>query len=251
MSKLIGKKSDVKSRTRKRQPSLSRLCFCLLGLLLLNSCATIGRKFELTGVNQIGIETSTMSEVRSMFGDPMAEIDVATWGFKRVHFGDENTATIWRYVYSSGSVVEVHMKYLEVDFDGNGIVSDYDFSSDYNEDKTQEPDKKQRKDFDIFAAKNNIIPHKTDQTQVLSLLGPIHRVLTINKPDVKERWTYSYERKSTDEKVAVPTSAGVVRTNRYYAKGVAIDFNEKGIVVDISGESDFPEDKDKFFTKQE
>ncbi len=229
------------------------LLFCFLGMTLLTSCASIGRQFQLGGVDQITVGSTSMSEARALLGNPLLEIDVATWGYKRMHFGDESTATLWKYIYASGSILGSNVKTLEVEFNKDGVVSDYYFTSSFNEDKINEPKNSEERDFDIFLAKDQIIPGKTNQMEVLTLLGKARREMSINKPGTHVRWIYDYQHKSNDEKVNVPVSTAFstqnVEINKYYGKFLFIDFNQDGKVVDIRGESDFPADKDKFFTK--
>ena len=191
-----------------------------------------------------------MADVRAAFGDPIKEIDVATWGFKRMHFGDEKNATIWIYLFASGSAFGANSKNLEVDFDKTGTVSDYFYNSTYGEDKIKNLKDSELKDFDIFEAKKKIIPHKTERSEVLAFLGPHYREIIINKPGTKDRWFYHYKEESKDEKITIGrTWIGPIEVNAVYKKDIAIDFNENNIVAGVRGESSFPADKDKFFTK--
>lgn len=219
------------------------LFILVLSVVFLSSCATIGRNFNLLTVNQIEVGKTTMSDVRSLFGNPSVEIDVDTWDYKRMHFGDEETETIWRYTYASGTIVSAKAKFLQIEFDKDGRVSDYYYSSDFMEDKTEEPEEKI--DFDIFLAMEKIIPGKTNKAEVLNMLGNNYRIIKIKKPDTYERWHYGYTSKSETEK----SSFGSVEIDKIYGKSLDIDFDFNEVVIDIRGESDFPEDKDRFFTK--
>lgn len=222
------------------------LVVSLLLIVFCTSCASVGRKFDLSQVQTLRIGETTMAEVRALFGNPLTEIDVDSWGYKRMHFGDEETKTIWRYSYAIGTIGYAQGKFLQVDFDQAGRVSDYYYSSDFGKEKTEEPEKK---DFDIFQAKEGIVPGKTKKTDVISLLGDNYRMISIDKPGTAERWHYGFTGKSKDEKVSVGTSAGAVNINKIYGKSLDIDFDSNGSVVDIRGESDFPADKDRFFTE--
>ena len=241
------------NRVKGIRKPLNLLILSLVGVTLLTYCASMGRQFQLEGVNQVTIGTTKMDEVRSLLGNPYNEIDVATWGFKRMHFGDEKTTTIWNYIYASGSILGASSKILIVDFDNEGKVTNYSFNSNFGKDKTQTPKETDRKDFDIFLAKKKIISKKTTQAEVLSLLGNNYKEVSINKPGTKVRWTYVYTKQSKDEKVLVPISSVFsshnVEVNKVYEKNLSIDFNANEIVIDVRGESTFPEDKDKFFTK--
>lgn len=247
------KKSKTLKQIEKSNLPWRRFLLSLAAVTLLTSCASLGRQFRLEGIDQVVIGTSKMSDVRSLLGDPYAEIDTATWGYKRMHFGDEKIATIWAYVYASGSILGTSAKDLTIDFDKDGKVVDYSFSNTFDGNKTKEPKESERKDFDIFLVRKKIIPRKTTQSEVLSLLGDKYQETTINKPGTKERWIYLYEKKSTDEKVVLPVStifsSQNVQVDKIYEKSVFIDFNSNGIVSGVRGESDFPADKDKFFTK--
>ena len=222
---------------------------CLLGTAFLTSCVSIGRQFQLTATDQLIIGTTNMSEARAVLGNPYREFDMTTSDLKTMHFGDEKDVTLWVYVYGSGSVLGGNTKMLRVMFDKNGIVSDYCDTSNFSEDKTNDVKDSDEKDFDIFQARKMIVPKKTTQDQVTALLGSVYRLMLINKPETKERWIYIYTKKSTDEFVEVPTSSGMVNVAKFYEKDFFIDFNDKGIVSAVRGNSDFPADKDKFFTK--
>ncbi len=197
-------------------------------------------------VNQIFVKKTKMNEVRALLGNPLAEIDVATRGYKRMHFGDETTATIWRYLYAAGSVLGANSKFIQIEFDDEGKVADYSFTSSFAKDKMLVP-KDNERDFDIFLARKKIIPQKTTQAQVSGLLGKSTKEVMINKPGTKIRWVYDYT-KEIDHKGDMVTP-NLLGNKEIFGKNLSIDFNAEGIVTDIRGESDFPEDKDKFFVK--
>lgn len=198
-------------------------------VLLLTSCMTVGNKFTLAQVEKLQIGRTIMPEVRSLFGSPTREIHVATWtGRPGVHFGDETTATIWRYVHGSAQA-----RSLQIDFDKEGKVVDYYYSSDFAVDKTAEPVKQ---DFNIFQAKEKIVAGKTAKAEVVSLLGNNYRLIPINKPNTSERWHYGFT-----DKCPKKMSDGSV-WNKTCGKSLDIDFDSQGMVADVRGESDFPGD---------
>lgn len=219
----------------------------LLLPLLFTSCATVGTQFDSTNIDNITVAKTTTEDVRAWFGAPYTRIDVPTWEYKRMHFGDEQAHTIWRYIYAKGTIASAQGKSLQVEFDKDGIVTDYYYSSDFGKDKTDEP--KVKKDFNIFLAREKVLINRTTKAQVLSLLGNNYRVININKPNVYERWHYGYTGKSKHEKITAATSLGEVEIKKIYGKSLDIDFDINGVVVDIRGESDFPQDTDRFFAQ--
>lgn len=229
-------------------PKAHHLLISMTLTLSLYSCATIGREFDLRNVSDLEVGKTTMAEARQLFGYPVTEIDVATWGYKRAHFGDEDAVTIWRYLYAKGTVGSAKARTLQIEFDKNGRVSDYYPSSSFEEDNLPDP---KGKDFDIFKAQEDIVPGKTTKKQVLSLLGSGYRKIAINKPGTAERWHYGFTEKSEVEKQVAGqlTSGAPIVITKIYGKGLDVDFDKRGAVVHLRGESDFPRDKDRFFTK--
>lgn len=208
-------------------------------IILLTSCAsfTIGEKFDSASVGSIRIEETTMTEVRSLFGYPWVIIDVDSWKTTRMHFGDEDTKTLWRYMYGRVTSGDSPSKFLQVDFDQAGRVTDYYYSSDFDIDKTEET---AEKDFNIFQANNQIIQGKTTKSDVIMLLGNNYQIIAINKPHTSERWHFGYSE--------IGTSNGKVDSDKTYGKSLDIDFDSNGVVVDIRGESTFPADLRRYFT---
>jgi|GEM_PF-2735439 len=240
---------DGKKQGKRRVPAINFL-MCLMGAALLTSCASLGQQFRLGGVDQITIGTTKMGEARAALGDPLREVDVTKLDKKEMHFGDEKVTTTWLYLYASGSALGANSKVLAVDFDRDGTVADYSYSSTYSDDKIDLPKDWGKNNFNIFEAREKIIPGKTTREEVLSLLGNYARVMTIRKPGAKVRWVYFYKEKSKDEKIVVGrTIFGNKEIEKEYTKHVSIDFNLRDIVMDIRGNSSFPADKDKFFTK--
>ncbi len=241
---------DAAKNIYELKSKMGLLLLSLMGILFLTSCASIGRQFQLSNANQIIIGTSTRSDVRSILGNPYTEIDVTALKNKRMHFGDETATTMWLYIYADGSALGASSKSIAVEFDANGRVVNYNFDSSYGDDKIKEPKKEEWKDFDIYMAKEKIARGKTTQLEVISLLGDKYREVAINKPDTKVRWVYFYQSKSPDEKITVSHHWwGNVEVNKTYLKVLNLDFNDKGTVIDLRGESNFPNDLDKFLTK--
>ena len=68
---------------------------------------------------------------------------------------------------------------------------------------------------------------RTVKAEVSSLLGTNYDVLPFKKQGVAQRWYYAYSEKSR------------------HSRWLAIDFDAKGTIQHIRGESDFPEDVNK------
>ena len=200
----------------------------LLCLVLLPGCVSVGEDFQLASVGRLRVGETTMDLARMELGIPLVEINVADWGKQRMHFGDEETVTIWRYNYASGTVGFARARFLQVDFDAAGKVSDYFYSSDFGDDEAGDS---ANKDFDLFQVRQSVFKGKTTKAEVSDLLGDTFRVIPINKPSVSERRHYGFS-------ATLPSGAG--RT--IYGKSVDIDFDANGVVVDVRGESDFPAD---------
>jgi hypothetical protein len=207
-----------------------------LAAWLVSSCGTTGMRFNVSLVTQLEIGSATKAEVRQLFGEPHQRIDVETWQVKRLHFGDESTDIIWRYAHGSGSVVLFKHRFLQVEFDRQGRVVDYHYSSSFSKDKTPEP--KTEKDFDIFAVRQSLIPGKGTRQDVERVLGKDYRVILIRKPGVAERWHYGYSGISAGQ----GTNAGGRQVAVFCGKSIDIDFDAAGVIKHLRGESDFPED---------
>lgn len=213
------------------------------GMTLATSCATVGKRFDMSKVDRLEVGTSRMAEVESWFGKPLVVIDVPNWKYRRAHFGDEKAVTIWRYVFAIGTIGYAQGKSLQVEFDRTGTVSDYYYDGDGT------PGPKETKDFDFFRAKATIVPGTTTQAEVLTVLGDNYRKIPMRKPSTHERWHYGHTQKAKDAKTGTWTSLGPVEINKIYGKSLAVDFDAKGIVIDVRGESDFPEDKEKVYAR--
>lgn len=218
-------------RRRRRPPGAM-----LIGTIVwLSSCASVGENFQLDAINHLRVGETTMSLARMELGPPFVEIDVAEWRKDRVHFGDESTVALWRYLYARGTLGHARARFLQVEFDSAGKVSDYYYASDFGEDGVAEA---RDRDFDLFVVRERVIPGKTTRAEVTSLLGESFRLMTIHKPGVAERRHYEYSAKLPADSAGSPPSGG----KRNFGKSVAIDFDARGIVVDVRGESDFPAD---------
>lgn len=208
-----------------------------------------GRRFDLASAHNLRVGETTMAEVRSLFGNPYAEIDAAIWKGGVMHFGDDDTRKMWYYRYGTPSVPVVaasgaggHLWSLEVDLDSDGRVTDYWCSNNCDWPYFARAIRGQGTDFDILWVKENLLPQKATKLEVLSYLGDAYRVMSINKPGVQERWHYGY---IGFEKASLAGTA----VDRCYQKSVDIDFDVDGVVVSVRGQSNFSEDKKRFFKR--
>lgn len=86
-------------------------------VLLLSSCATIGRNFPASKVYDIQIGKTTAAQSREMFGEP--------W-----RVGIEDGTPTWTYAsYHYSALGETKTKDLTIRFDANNIVRSYTFNS--------------------------------------------------------------------------------------------------------------------------
>lgn len=89
----------------------------MIFVLLLSSCATVGRDFNVSRVTNIKIGETRQDEIRAMFGAP--------W---RVGIEDgKQTWTYGKYIYRVFS--ESSTQDLVIRFDEKGIVSSYTFNT--------------------------------------------------------------------------------------------------------------------------
>ncbi len=216
---------------------------------LLSSCATLGRDFQVQDADRLTIGQTTMAEARETLGSPVKEIDTKTLTEKRVHFGDEKIVTTWVYLYASGSALGANAKTLEVDFDKTGRVEDYFYTSTYGKDGIPKLEDKNLRNFDFLEAKDKIIRQRTTKDELVKMFGQPEREMKVSKPGAENRWLYFYREKSKTDKVTV--SSGIIDRsyNVTYKKRIVVDMNEEGVVQDVRGETDFPSDKDRYFTK--
>ena len=205
---------------------------------MLTSCASVdvGRSFPSVNIAKLQAGTTTKAQVLEMFGSPFVRIDKAQWDCPRVGFGDEETAVIFRYVHGHGNLLYSAARFLQVEFNEAGLLVDYHYSSAFRKDRT--PEAPQEVNFDLFLARDRVVPGKTTRAEVSSLLGTNHVLLPFNKPGVAQRWHYGY---SAPSKTDHATIAGQEIEKRY-GKSVDIDLDPAGIVLHRQGESDFPED---------
>jgi len=210
----------------------------LCALLLLTSCfsGSVGRNFLPANVTRLVIGTTTKAEILDQYGPPYERIDPANW--PAMHFGDDETAVILRYVYGHADLFlfDGADRFLQVEFNHSGRLVDYVYISNFSEDRTGPS--VCNKNFDVFSARTNIIPGTTFKAGVLALMGANHRVLPFNKPGIAQRWYYTYAEQSKTENT-VSFGQTVPKTNE---KWLAVDFDAQGMVRHVQGGSDFPED---------
>ena len=212
-----------------------KLIFCCAAILssslLLTSCvsASVGRSFPAAGVSQLVVGTTTKAQVIQIFGPPYEHIDAHNWPV--LHFGDDETSVILRYVYGQAYLFEAADQSLQLEFNDAGQLVDYHYLSNFSEDKTASHAKETN--FDILAARTQIIPGKTIAAEVVSLVGTNYTVLPFNKPGVASRWYFAYSGKSTTP------GQGVSIT---HSKWLIVDFDAQGTVQHIRGASDFLQD---------
>jgi hypothetical protein len=97
----------------------------LLGglILLLAGCASVGQKFNVSGVSQISIGQTTKGDVMTLFGSP--------W-----RTGVEDGRETWTYGYYRYSLLsDAKTRDLVLRFDASGKVASYTFNSTYPEDR--------------------------------------------------------------------------------------------------------------------
>jgi outer membrane protein assembly factor BamE (lipoprotein component of BamABCDE complex) len=193
--------------------------------MLLASCisASVGRNFPSASLARLEVGTTTKAEVIQQFGPPFEHIDPVNW--RIVHFGDDETALIWRYVYGQANLFQGADRSLQTEFNNAGLLVDYLYISNFREDGTANSAKETN--FDIFAVRTQIIPGRTLKAEVISLMSTNYIVLQFNKPGISQRWYYAYSAQT------IPKT---------HSKWLVIDFDAKGIVQHVGGESDFPED---------
>lgn len=154
-----------------------------------------------------------------------------------VHFGDEETTLIWRYDYDYANLVQESRRSLQTEFNRAGLLVDYLYISNFPEDRTT-TNPASAANFDIFAVRTNIVPGRTLQAEVVSLMGANHMTLPFHKPGVALRWYYAYSEQSKTEKtVVVGQSVPTI-----HAKWLVVDFDAQGTVQHVGGASDFLED---------
>lgn len=203
--------------------------------VVLTSCvsATVGRSFDPAGVSRLQVGSTTKAEAIRLFGAPTVSIETANWPSRPAHFGDANTALIWRYFYGHSRLFIGSSRGLQVEFDSKGILVDYHFQDESRGSKPNSDG-----DFDFYAARDRIVPGKTTQDEVRSLLGDRYAVVDFKQLGVAARWSFVHLERSKTEYV---TFAGQ-RLKQTYGRSVQVDFGSQGIVLHVQGESDFPQD---------
>jgi outer membrane protein assembly factor BamE (lipoprotein component of BamABCDE complex) len=180
------------------------------------------------------VGATTKSQILQKFGPPYERIDPANW--RVAHFGDDKTALILRYFYGEADLFQGANRSLQTEFNDAGLLVDYLYISNFQEDRTAKPTKETN--FDIFVARSHIIPSKTLKTEVVSMMGTNYMVLQFNKPGVAQRWYYAYSAQSrTETTIALGQTIPIM-----HSKWLVIDFDAQGTVQHVRGESDFPDD---------
>ena len=202
-------------------------------------------------ISQLWVGITTMADVRAVFGTPSGDytIQERERQFKLIGSGEASQCSL--YLSTSGNLVAT--------FDKDEKLVDYDYIT--------HADSKwfARKESDFsFTSATNIVVGNTTKSKVEKLLGSNYLVKTVNKPGVKERWKYAYD-KTDKEYVSsgvapgVPmftmtglhsgylTSGGnvpVVETKDViHERWITIDFDAAGMVIGLRGESNFPTDR--------
>jgi outer membrane protein assembly factor BamE (lipoprotein component of BamABCDE complex) len=205
--------------------------------LLLASCASanLGRDFSTEQIGSLRVGETTKAEVLQKFGAPLVSIVVADWKCRRVHFGDEQTTHIWRYLFGHGNLLGSSGKSLQVEFDASGRVIDYVVDRSLAEAAARN---EKARNFDLFKARDQIIPGKTPKADVLTLLGTNCVSEAFNQPLIAERIRYSHTQPAQEEWVY---DFGV-KARKIYGKSLNLLIDSEGRVLAVKGESDFVED---------
>ena len=99
-------------------PNLAKILTLLTGLLFFtSSCLSLGKDFPVSHVPAIKIGQTTKSEVRKLFGSPWLS-------------GNQDGVLAWTYGNYNYSVFgDRKAKNLVIQFDDNGVVTTYTFST--------------------------------------------------------------------------------------------------------------------------
>ena len=100
-----------------------RLGMCLALLLVLVSCATVGKHFVFDGPQSIQIGKTTSAEILKKYGEPF-----------RVGYESGNLRWTYGY-YLYRSIGESETKDLVITFDAKGVVTSYDYSTSMKDEK--------------------------------------------------------------------------------------------------------------------
>jgi outer membrane protein assembly factor BamE (lipoprotein component of BamABCDE complex) len=97
--------------------NLTKILTLFTGLLFFSSCISLGKDFPVSHVPAIKIGQTTKSEVRKLFGSPWLS-------------GNQDGELAWTYGNYDYSVFgEREAKDLVIQFDDNGVVTTYTFST--------------------------------------------------------------------------------------------------------------------------
>lgn len=97
----------------------------MLSLLLLASCATVGKDFKYNGPTDIEVKKTTKNDILQKFGNPF-----------RVGYNNGDLQwTYCFYVYSAFS--NTNTRDLVVVFNKDGLVQSYEYNSSFEDDKVK------------------------------------------------------------------------------------------------------------------
>ncbi|MEY4387723.1 MAG: hypothetical protein RLY20_3006 [Verrucomicrobiota bacterium] len=205
--------------------------------LLLTSCVSVdvGRDYSVEHISSLRIGETTKAEVLQKLGSPLTSIIVADSKYRHVHFGDERTVHIWRYISIHGNMLGTKGKGLQIEFDSAGKVVDYVLE---NSAASVEAQHNKARDFDLIKARDRIVPGQTTKAEVFSLLGTNCMTEAFNQTGVTERIRYAYLEMSKDEW----TYDYGAKVRKVYTKSLSLLIDAEARVLAAKGESDFPED---------
>ena len=109
---------QASSKRKMHLLNLSKLLILLIGVLFYASaCITLGQDFPVSNVPSIKVGQTTKSEVRKLFGSPWLS-------------GNQDGELAWTYGNYDYSVIgDRKAKDLVIQFDENGLVTTYTFST--------------------------------------------------------------------------------------------------------------------------
>ena len=103
--------------SEKNHSSIFKFFVFVIAVMFLSACATIGKDFPVTEVNNIHVGKTTQKDLREMFGSP--------W-----RTGVEDAQQTWTYGnYNYGLFSEEKAKDLVIKFDNKKVVVSYTFST--------------------------------------------------------------------------------------------------------------------------
>ena len=90
-------------------------------LFVFAACATVGKPFDTTHVNDIRKGESDMAQIRAWFGEPHSKVTFAQ--------NDAGCVERWQWTHGKGSAFNAKGEALVIDFDSAGKVCDHAFST--------------------------------------------------------------------------------------------------------------------------